>query len=168
MDATTNATVASPIHALIGFLMITDAIKYESGAHRPTCKWENLLPTMEVEEAHPCLPDPKVAITEILAPVGLNDWKEPSSPALPPGKEAHITALPQFGSRQDSSPFRVHNGSPGKGMLENVIASLPLPRKYKTPSWASPKERPLQRDSPRSNASIYWDNTRTSISSPCK
>jgi hypothetical protein len=82
---------------------VLNAPKCGSGAHRPTCVWQNLLPKETLDEAYSNLPAPSSTVNEMLALAGLGSWHMPSGDTSH-STNTHPTALPRFGTRPSPQP----------------------------------------------------------------
>ena len=104
-----NIPVGSPLPAhvlsMMGACTVLNAPKCGSGAHRPTCIWQNLLPKEELDEAYSYMHDPPHTVNEILALAGLGPWHLPSRDTTNSNANP-LTALPRFRKRSTSPPGR--------------------------------------------------------------
>ena len=101
---------------MMGPATILNAPKCGSGAHRPTCIWQNLIPKEMLEEAYSDLPKPSRIEDKMLTIAGLGSWQ------MPPGDVSHSTntyptALPRFGTRPSPQPQAKSPHKPTNGLL---------------------------------------------------
>ena len=103
---------------------LLDASKCDSGAHRDTRIWQNLL-------SHDTLAAEYVRFRSSARPdeaamkrAGLSRWSTHPSPQPGDSHRAQPTTfqgpLPYLGTHPDTAPFRVHNGISGRGMLYDM------------------------------------------------
>jgi hypothetical protein len=119
------------IMSLLGQSTLKDAPTCGSRAYRSTYVWQNLMPQSVLEAEHARLPKPTSPVEAAHEVARLTTWSpRPTPPAgkgmshnegLPPRKP-----LPHVGTHPDTSPFWVHNGIPGKGLLyDSNLPSTP-------------------------------------------
>ena len=113
--------------------VLIEAPKSGSKAYRNTRIWQNHMPQYVFEAEHARVPKPSSRPIEVaLEANGLSTWSTRPTPPHPKGERYPAKRTHSQGSRSriymgthqpDTSPLRVYNGLPGKGML--YVANLP-------------------------------------------
>jgi hypothetical protein len=76
-DAPLGSPLPAHIQDTMGLATVLNAPKCDSGAHRPTRVWQNLVPKETLDEAYSNLPVPSSKINDMLVLAGLGSWQMP-------------------------------------------------------------------------------------------